>query len=210
MEYISMIEHISELADNNNRLPPEFYKRDNVIAIARELLGKELVSFAGERLTSGIITETEAYNGIVDKASHAYGDRRTKRTETMYHEGGVAYIYLCYGIHSLLNVVTNIKDVPHAVLIRAILPVKGIEIMEERIGRRIKEKEGQGPGKVTKLLGLTYADNGDDLIGGNKLWIEETNMRVSMEQILITPRIGVDYAKEDALLPYRFVLKSIK
>ena len=188
-----------------NRLPLGFYIRDNVISIARDLLGKQIVSFAEGRHTSGIITETEAYNGIVDKASHAYGDRRTKRTETMYREGGVAYIYLCYGIHSLLNVVTNIKGVPHAVLIRSVMPLDGIEIMEERIGRRVKIKDGQGPGKVTKLLGLTFADDGADLIKGDKLWIENTKINLPEDKISVTPRIGVDYAREDALLPYRFL-----
>jgi DNA-3-methyladenine glycosylase len=189
-----------------DRLPREFYLRDNVLTIARDMLGKELISFSDGRLTSGIITEAEAYNGIIDRASHTYGDRRTKRTETMYSEGGVAYIYLCYGIHSLLNAVTNIKDVPHAVLIRAILPYRGTEVMEERLGRQIKPKEGQGPGKVTKLLGLTFTDDGEDLVEGNRLWIANTNIVIPDSAIQITPRIGVAYAGEDALLPYRFVI----
>lgn len=192
--------------DTENRLPLGFYLRDDVVSIARDLIGKRLLSFAHGQLTSGIITETEAYNGVIDRASHAYGDRRTKRTETMYQQGGVAYIYLCYGIHSLLNVVTNIEGVPHAVLIRSILPVQGIEIMQERLGRKVTTKEGVGPGKVTKLLGLTFTDDGADLVKGDKVWIEDSNIKVPEEKIKITPRIGVMYAKEDALLPYRFVL----
>lgn len=191
----------------NNRLPAIFYHREKVTTIARELLGKELISFTNQQLTSGIITETEAYEGINDKASHAYGNRMTPRTKTMYEQGGIAYIYLCYGIHSLLNVVTNIEGVPHAVLIRAIFPLKGKDIMMERLGRLVVPKEGIGPGKVSRLLGLKVADNGSDLINGHHLWIEETGLRIADSQIAITPRIGVSYAGEDALLPYRFVIE---
>lgn len=190
------------------RLPETFYTKADVITIARELLGKQLVSFSEGQLTAGIITETEAYNGIIDKASHAYGDRRTKRTETMYRGGGIAYIYLCYGIHSLLNVVTNISGVPHAVLIRAIYPVLGQEFMSRRIGRKVSAKEGIGPGKVTKLLGLSYANDGEDLIHSNKVWIEDANIIIPESSIMITPRIGVSYAGEDSLLPYRFVVDN--
>ncbi len=127
----------------------------------------------------------------------------------MYQRGGIAYIYLCYGIHSLLNVVTNSDDIPHAVLIRGIVPFEGIDIMEERISRKVKVKDGIGPGKVTKLLGLTFADDGADLIKGNKLWIENTRIILPEDQIIVTPRIGVDYAQEDALLPYRFYSEFI-
>lgn len=192
----------------NKRLQESFYTRVDVLTIARELLGKQLVSFSEGQLTAGIITETEAYNGIIDKASHAYGNRRTKRTETMYQGGGLAYIYLCYGIHSLLNVVTNISGVPHAVLIRAIYPVAGQEIMSHRISRKVTAKEGIGPGKVTKLLGLTYADDSEDLIRSNKVWIEDNGIIIPEAIIMTTPRIGVSYAEEDALLPYRFVVDS--
>lgn len=194
--------------NNNKRLPAEFYQREDVITIAKELLGKRLVSFAGQQFTSGIISETEAYNGVIDKASHAYGDRRTKRTETMYSAGGRAYIYLCYGIHSLLNVVTNSEGTPHAVLIRAIYPEAGIEIMSNRIHRVVKPKEGIGPGKVTKLLGLTFAHDGADLINGNTVWIEDAGINVDAQLINATPRIGVDYAGEDALLLYRFYIEE--
>jgi DNA-3-methyladenine glycosylase len=188
------------------RIPHEFYLREDVVTISRELLGKEIISFVNGQLTSGVITETEAYNGIVDKASHAFGDRKTRRTSTMYREGGIAYIYLCYGIHSLLNVVTNVEGTPHAILIRAIYPVKGLEIMNERLGRLAKPKEGIGPGKVTKLLGLSYANDGEDLMKGENIWIEETGISIPDSIIRVTPRIGVDYAGEDALLPYRFVV----
>lgn len=191
----------------HDRLPRSFYTRNDVVEIARELLGKKITSFTGMQLTEGIITETEAYNGISDKASHAYGNRRTKRTETMYQEGGIAYIYFCYGIHSLLNVVTNVKEIPQAVLIRAIFPVSGIDIMSERMGRKVTPGEGIGPGKVAKLFGLTFSDDRVDLVEGDKVWIESTGIRVPEEMIEITPRIGVGYAREDAQLPYRFLVK---
>lgn len=193
----------------NKRLPESFYTREDVIVIARELLGKELISYTGKQLSSGIIIETEAYNGVIDRASHAYGDRRTRRTETMYRQGGIAYIYLCYGIHSLLNVVTNIENEPHAVLLRAIFPLKGQEIMSERIGRLVSLKEGIGPGKVTKLLGVSYKMDGEDLIRGNSIWIEDVGIIVPEDMITQTTRIGVSYAKEDALLPYRFMVDPL-
>ena len=185
-------------------LPESFYSGPDVVAIARELLGKTLVTYVNGQYTSGIIIETEAYNGIFDKASHAYGNRRTKRTETMYKAGGIAYIYLCYGIHSLFNVVTNSADIPHAVLIRGIYPKEGQEVMSHRIAGQVHGKAGVGPGRVTKLLGLTYADDGEDLINGNKVWIEDNELIIPDSAIHITPRIGVAYAAEDSLLPYRF------
>lgn len=190
----------------NKRLPLSFYTRDDVTTIARELLGKRLFSYSAGRLTSGLITETEAYAGETDRASHAFGGRHTKRTDTMYQRGGIAYIYFCYGIHSLLNVVTNERGTPHAVLIRGILPDAGTEIMSERIGRKVSFKEGIGPGRVTKLLGITFADDREDLITGEKIGIEETGIKIPDNKIIITPRIGVDYAGEDALLPYRFLI----
>lgn len=116
-------------------LPESFYTRTDVVMIAKELLGKTLVTNFGGVATAGMIVETEAYAGVADKASHAYGGRRTTRTEIMYMHGGTAYVYLCYGIHHLFNVVTNVRDVHHAVLIRAIEPLAGIDIMLERRGR---------------------------------------------------------------------------
>ncbi len=194
----------------NKRLPLSFYSRGDVLIIARELLGKRIVTDINGIITSGVITESEAYNGVNDKASHAFGDRRTKRTETMYRQGGIAYIYLCYGIHSLFNVVTNVAGTPHAVLIRAIMPEFGKEAMADRIGRPITDKEGTGPGKVTKLLALKFTDDKADLINGNKVWIENTKIEIPDEIIKVTKRIGVDYAGDDALLPYRFLIEPEK
>lgn len=168
------------------------------------MLGKVLFTFIDKRLTGGVITETEAYAGVGDKGSHAYGDRNTPRTKIMYEQGGMAYIYLCYGIHSLFNVVTNKKGIPHAVLVRGILPLEGISIMQER---RKSSKKGftltSGPGTVSSALGLHYSDTGKDLLS-DEIWLEDRGIKIPKSEILIGPRIGIDYAGEDALLPYRF------
>ena len=172
-----------------------------------QLLGYKLVSCFNNELTSGIITETEAYAGETDRASHAFGGRRTRRTETMYQKGGLAYIYLCYGIHSLFNVVTNLPGIPHAVLIRGIFPLEGISVMQERIQRQPDViKDGFGPGKVSRLLGINYINNGADMIVSNELWMEKSDFVFNDSRIRTTKRIGVDYAREDAELPYRFVI----
>lgn len=156
-------------------------------------------------LTGGIIIETEGYAGVDDKASHAFGGRRTKRTEMMYRTGGIAYIYLCYGMHSLLNAVTGPEEIPHAVLIRAIRPIVGLEIMMRRRNKkRIDHSLCQGPGSLTQALGITMAQNGFSL-DSDVLWISDVGLKIS--QIEITPRIGVDYAEECATLPFRFLAK---
>ena len=186
------------------KLTKDFYLRDDVVQISKELLGKYLLTKFNGKLTGGIITETEAYAGITDKASHAYGNRRTNRTEVMYHEGGKAYIYLCYGIHSLFNIVTNKKDIPDAVLIRAIKPTEGIDIMMKRRNKKTHNLIS-GPGTVAQALGMNTIHSGLDLCG-NKIWLEDNGTNTSNE-IITSTRIGVSYAEEDALLPYRFHLK---
>jgi DNA-3-methyladenine glycosylase len=187
-----------------SKLPREFYLQKNVVKVASELLGKVLVTQFNGIITSGIICETEAYNGVVDKASHAYGGRRTARTETMFQEGGIAYIYLCYGIHHLFNVVTNREDQPHAVLIRGIQPLEGIPEMLLRKRISIEKKNmGIGPGNVSTCLGLHTKLDKTDLLG-DQIWIEDQGIKVIKKNIITGPRIGVDYAGEDAKLPYRF------
>ena len=187
-------------------LDKKFYLRDDVVQISKELLGKYLFTNVKGKITGGIITETEAYNGIIDRASHAFGGRRTARTEIMYSEGGVAYVYFCYGIHSLFNVVTNVKDVPHAVLIRAIHPVDGIEIMLKRRKKKTVDKTfSGGPGTVAQALDIQVSQTGTDL-RGNKIWIEDKNFEVKNSQVKISKRIGVESAGDAAHLPYRFVL----
>ncbi len=188
-----------------SKLSAGFYLREDVVLIARELLGKVLCTRFDGMLCSGIITETEAYAGIRDKASHAYNGRRSERTEIMYWKGGTAYVYLCYGVHSLFNVVTNKEGVPDAVLIRGISPVKGTETMLSRSGKKSLDRNfGVGPGKVAKVLGIHYSHTGLDLCG-RRIWIEDTGISAANEEILAGPRIGVDYAGDDALLPYRFI-----
>lgn len=191
-------------------LPRSFYLHSDVTELARSTLGKVLVTRFEGALTSGIITETEAYAGPTDRASHAFGGRRTARTEIMYRTGGTAYIYLCYGIHSLFNIVTNHKDIPHAILVRGIFPLEGMEIMasRSRVGN-IGNNSGNGPGKLTILLGIHYHHSGMDLTtgakaGGNAIWLEDRRFEIPDQKILTASRIGVDYAGEDALLPWRF------
>lgn len=185
------------------KLSKSYFLRDDVVALSKDLLGKVLCANIQNRYTEAIIVETEAYNGVVDKASHAYNGRRTARTETMYQEGGIAYIYLCYGMYSLFNVVTNKKDIPHAILIRGAMPLQGMEIMLQRCGKKtMKDDLLIGPGKLSKAMGFHYSQSGTSLLK-NIIWIEDRG--IHLKNIQSTPRIGVDYAKEDALLPYRFV-----
>lgn len=189
-------------------LNESFYTRNDVVKIAKELLGKIIVTYFDEQFTAARITETEAYNGIVDKASHAYNNRRTNRTEIMYANGGAAYVYLCYGIHHLFNIVTSIKDVPHAVLIRAAEPVIGVDVMLQRTHKKkLDYTLTSGPGNVSKALGIYKHHTGADLNSEN-FFIADDGFRLSKNKIVSTPRIGVDYAAQDALLPYRFFIKD--
>lgn len=188
------------------KLPLEFYRRTNTVTVAQQLLGKVLFSSFNGKITGGIITETEAYVGTTDKACHAYGGRFTERTKTMYHAGGVSYVYLCYGIHHLFNVVTHAEGEPHAILIRGIYPVEGVDlILKRRNSKNLTPGLTTGPGKVTRALGITTQHNNFNLTG-NKIWIEDRGIKIKSSHIQTTPRIGVDYAGKDALLPYRFVL----
>jgi DNA-3-methyladenine glycosylase len=190
------------------KLDNSFYARPDVQRIARELLGKVLVTeFDGQR-TSGRIVEVEAYNGVVDKASHAWSGRRTRRTEVMYREGGTAYVYLIYGIHHLFNVVTNKKDVPHAVLVRALEPLEGIPLMLERTGKvKLDHSLTRGPGNLSRAMGLYTLHTGYSL-HEEEIYIGDDGYRLRKNEIIATPRIGVDYAEEDAALPYRFFVKG--
>lgn len=186
------------------KLPQEFYLNPNVLELAKSLLGKVLCTNINGVLTSGIITETEAYNGEVDKASHTYGGRRTARTETMYCTGGVAYVYLCYGIHHLFNVVSNVAGNSEAVLIRAIKPLDGLETQQKRRNlKKLDKNSFIGPGKVSKALGIDKTMDGESLLEST-IWIEDRDYKPLSEKIITGPRVGIDYAEEDALLPYRF------
>jgi DNA-3-methyladenine glycosylase len=188
---------------SGERIGREFYLRNDVVKVARELLGKVLITYIDGQLTAGIITETEAYAGWQDKASHAYGGRRTTRNEPMYGIGGHAYVYLCYGIHHLFNVVTNEPDIPHAVLVRGVHPYIGKDVMIER--RAPARPTTTGPGTLTQALGIRTAHTGTDLCG-DMIWLEDHDIQVPAKTIVTGPRIGVDYAQEDASLPYRFLV----
>jgi len=187
------------------KLNLSFYGRDDVVQISRELLGKVLCTDLPGGTTRAIITETEAYAGVGDKASHAYGGRRTKRTEPMFGEGGTAYVYLCYGIHHLFNVVTGSVDTPHAILIRAGKPLQGTATMLERRGKtRVDKSLLAGPGSLAQAMGITTALTGRSLLE-NEVWIENHQLVVAATAIVSGPRVGVDYAGEDAARPYRFI-----
>ena len=190
------------------KLDHNFYTRTDVVNIARELLGKVLVTQWDGVVTSGRIVETEAYCGITDRASHAWNGRRTRRTEIMYDEGGKGYVYLCYGIHHLFNVVTNTKDTPHAVLVRAVEPLEGISTMLQRTGKRKPDRTlTSGPGNVSKAFGLLVSHSGIRLLD-EMVFIADDGYVLKKEEIVATTRIGVDYAGEDALLPYRFFIRD--
>ena len=193
------------------KLPLNFYKKTDVVAIARELIGKIVVTNINGKITSGRIVETEAYVAFTDKASHAYNGKRTARNEHMYAVAGTAYIYICYGIHQMLNIVTNNKDVPDAVLIRALEPLAGIDIMLLRTGKSAPNYSlTKGPGNVGKALGIFKAHSGVNLLDSQIYITEDKNFIVESAMIGSSKRIGVNYAGEDALLPYRFYLRGNK
>lgn len=191
-----------------SKLQTEFYTRDDVVEVARGLLGKILCSHVDGRMTKMIITETEAYAGVDDRASHAYGGRRTQRTEPMFSEGGIAYVYLCYGIHHLFNVVTGRQDDPCAVLVRAGSPLSGIDdMLARRRKAKVDESLMAGPGSLAQALGIRTGFSGTSLLG-NQIWIEDRDISISENDISAGPRIGIDYAGGDAARPYRFVIDA--
>jgi DNA-3-methyladenine glycosylase len=194
------------------RLPVAYYQSLDVVSLAKDLLGKYLVTgFEGQRC-AGIIVETEAYRGPEDRACHAYNNRRTPRTEVMFAKGGVAYIYVCYGMHHLMNVVTGPKDHAHAVLIRALEPKEGIDMMAYR--RNMPESDirlTKGPGALSVAMGLTSAWTGTSLTAASSpVWIEDRKNILLPDDICSGPRIGVESAGESALLPWRFFIKHNK
>ncbi|MEZ5007054.1 MAG: DNA-3-methyladenine glycosylase [Chitinophagales bacterium] len=190
-----------------SKLDKTFYIKDDVVGIAQKLLGKVLFTNINGRLTAGIISETEAYHED-EKACHAYNRKRTQRTELLFAEGGKAYVYLCYGIHHLFNVVTGPENIAQAVLIRGVIPYNGVEVMlARRRMDKIKPNLSSGPGTLSKALGITTELNYTDL-QSDLIWIEDTGIKVPASEIAATPRIGVDYAGEDAKLPWRFEWKA--
>jgi DNA-3-methyladenine glycosylase len=191
------------------KLTESFYQRTNVVKIARELLGKCLFTNIAGIITGGKIVETEAYSWK-EKGCHAYGAKMTSRNKIMFSKGGYAYVYLCYGMHNLFNVVTNHEGTADAVLIRAIEPMKGIAEMKLRRGSLKNPFHlTSGPGKLSKALGIDRTYNGKFLLNG-EIWIEDTGETVKNTSILVSKRIGIDYAGDDAELPWRFTVKGNK
>jgi len=188
------------------KLPRDFYTRPSVLTVARELLGKLLVVPAGDTRVSGKIVEVEAYRGPHDRAAHSYGGRRTKRTEPMYGIGGTAYVFFVYGMYFQFNVVTNVAEIPHAVLIRAVEPVEGIEVMRARRTVRTDRDLTNGPGKLCIALNIDRRFDGVDLLGSD-VWLEEGE-KIAPSQIQRGPRIGIDYAEEWKEKPWRFWIKN--
>ena len=189
-------------------LPLSFYTRSDVVAVARDLIGKYLFTHIDGVLAGGRIVETEAYRGEQDMACHANGGRRTARTEVMYQQGGVAYVYLIYGMYALFNVITNVEGKADAVLIRAIEPVEGLpEMLLRRAHPRLSPKLTAGPGVLTKALGITTSHYGTPLTG-DLIWLEDRREAIREEHILASPRVGVAYAGADALHPWRFRLHN--
>lgn len=192
------------------KLSLDFYLRNDVVQIAQELLGKVLYTNIDGYLTAGKIVETEAYCGANDKACHAHCNKFTKRTSIMFGQGGRAYVYLCYGVHHLFNIVTNTEGNADAVLVRAIEPLEGIaKMLERRNFTQLKYSLTSGPGSLTKALGIDKTHYGEDLLG-NTIWIAENQVANEDIDIVATTRIGIDYAEEDALLPWRFYIKENK
>lgn len=194
------------------RLQKGFYLREDVVQISKDLLGKVLVTNINNQLTSGIIVETEAYRAPDDKASHAYNNLYTPRTKTMFEEGGCAYVYLCYGIHHMFNVVTAKKGMAHAILVRAIEPMDNMELMFKR--RKMQHTDHRltgGPGKVGKALGITTELTACSLVEKDApIWIEDRGININENKIIASPRVRVNYAKECAAWNWRFRIKDSK
>lgn len=190
------------------KLTKSFYTREDVLQLSKELLGKVLVTYIEGMYTSGMITETEAYQAPEDKASHAYNNKRTPRTEVFYNTGGIGYVYLCYGIHNLFNVVTNEESIPHAILIRSIEPIDGIdEMMVRRKKIKYDKTLTTGPGALSQALGINKLHNRISLTG-DTVWIEDRNIQV--KQIRSTTRVGIDYAEEYKEKPWRYYIEGNK
>ena len=188
-------------------LPREFYTRPDVLEVARDLLGQKLVvpNKNGSRV-AGIIVETEAYRGPEDRASHAYNGRRTPRTETMYGLGGTAYVYFVYGMYNQFNVVTNSEDIPHAVLVRAVEPVEGLDLIRRRRAGRSEYELTSGPGRLCVAMGIDRRLDKADLLG-ERVWIEE-GVSMSPGEIARGPRVGIDYAEQWIDKPWRFWVRD--
>ncbi|MGN6647665.1 MAG: DNA-3-methyladenine glycosylase [Cytophaga sp.] len=192
----------------HSKLQASFYTRADVLQISKDLLGKVLVTAIDGKVTSGIITETEAYMAPEDKASHAFNNKRTPRTDAFYNTGGIGYVYLCYGIHHLFNIVTNVEEIPHAILIRSVEPLEGIDYMlQRRKKQKVDKTLTTGPGALAQALGITKLHNKISLLG-NTVWVEDRN--IAVPAIQATTRVGIDYAAEYKDKPWRYYIEGNK
>jgi len=190
-----------------SKLPLSFYLQDDVVHIAKSLIGKDLCANIDNKLTTGMVVETEAYRAPEDKASHAYNNKKTPRTLPFYKKGGIAYVYIIYGVYKLFNIITNKENIPHAVLIRAIEPTKGIEIMKHRRSADTKNRLTAGPGLLSIAMGIDISHNMTNL-QGNKIWLEDSGFTPAPPKIISTPRIGMKIAEPWKSIPWRFYLKD--
>lgn len=190
-----------------SKIPLSFYQREDVVQIAQDLLGKYLFTNIEGVITAGIIVETEAYKGPEDRGSHAHNNKVTERNKVMYEAGGIAYVYICYGIHDLFNVVTGPKGSSHAVLIRGLEPIEGIEWMQERRKMPLKSTLTAGPGSLAKALGITKALNAADL-QGDEVWLEDRGLTYPHNEISSGPRIGMNFDGPYKMIPWRFWVKE--
>jgi DNA-3-methyladenine glycosylase len=187
-------------------LPASFYQSDDVISLAQQLLGKIIVSHIGTESCAGRIVETEAYKAPEDKGSHAYGNKKTARTSAMFGPGGHSYVYLCYGIHQLFNVVTGPADMAHAILVRAVEPLEGLPIMlKRRKMTQLNKTLTNGPGKWTQAMGITRSHNALQLFDQKStVQVYEDLGFDIIQDIIASPRVGIAYAAEWANQPWRF------
>lgn len=191
------------------KLSLSFYQREDTLQIAKELIGKYVFTKIEGKLSGGMIVETEVYIGPLDKGSHAFNHKMTARNKSMYLAGGVAYMYICYGIHDMLNLVTGKVGTSHAILIRAIEPIIGIEHMQDRRGLVSLGKLAKGPGSLARALGLNKSFDGKSLIG-DELWLDDKGINISDDQITASSRIGLNCAEPYCSIPWRFTLSGNK
>lgn len=186
-----------------------FFQRTKVTSVAADLLGKVLISDIGGHRTAGIIVETEAYSWK-ERGCHAFQNRMTSRNAPMFNEGGILYVYLCYGIHSLMNIVTGKEGEAEAVLIRALQPVQGVEFMKKRMGVKNDKRITSGPGKLTKALGINLHHNQINILKTDSLIrIHDSGLNIiPKKEIAAASRIGIQFAGEDANLPWRFYIRN--
>ncbi|MBK0382311.1 DNA-3-methyladenine glycosylase [Pedobacter sp. SD-b] len=186
-----------------------FYHRNDTVKMAKELIGKFLFSNVDGKLTGGMIVETEAYMGSIDSSCHTFNNRKTERNATMFNRGGVSYMYVCYGIHDMLNIVTGDEGNSQVILVRAVEPKFGLDIMQQRRGQVPLNRLAKGPGSLAKALGLNKSFDNSSLTDG-LIWIENKGIEFLEKDIIESPRIGLSCPEPYFSIPWRFFLKGNK